>query len=256
LKFADPQLNEKDLAQAYTDHYYPSNGNGGRATYENTPEEILRQTFGKADAEQGPLSGKSLLDFGCGVGRLCKIAREYGIRTTGIEFDPRAREVAEKAGGLDIYSSIEHLSTTISAARFDWIIMWDVIEHLRQPWCELEKLSSLLRPDGLLLLTTPNVGSLRAQVLGKRWENIVNPTHFYYFTRRSLRLALGRAGFSEIREWRFPVRYPHHTTLQRFLHRALLACHLEGELMFVAQNRTPKLAGKNRPEIPRIEELR
>lgn len=227
LKFAHPQLNETDLARAYTEHYYPSNGDGGGATYENTPEEILRQTLGRADAEQGPLSGKSLLDFGCGVGRLCKIAREYGVRTTGIEFDPKAREAAEKAGGLDIYSSIEQLSDAISTARFDWIIMWDVIEHLREPWIELGKLARLLRPDGLLLLTTPNVGSLRAQVLGRRWENIVNPTHFYYFTRQSLRLALERSGFSDAREWRFPVRYPHHSVLQRLLHRALLSCHLE-----------------------------
>jgi len=237
LQFADPQLDETDLVRAYTKHYYPSNGNGSVASYENTPEEILRQTFQEAHAKFGPLAGRKLLDFGCGVGKLCQIAREYGIQTTGIEADSCARQIAGKSGALRVHASLDELRATEPGARFEIITLWDVIEHLREPWKDLEALSALLQPGGWLLLSTPNANSLLALLQRERWENIVNPTHFYYFERRSLRLVLERAGFCGIAEWRFSIRYPRHTTVRRMVHRALFACRLQGQLLFVARPR-------------------
>jgi SAM-dependent methyltransferase len=235
LQFALPQLDEAALARAYTKHYYPSNGNGTAPTYENTPEEILRQTFGEARARFGPLAGRRLLDFGCGVGRLCHLAREHGIHTTGIEPDASARQLAAKTVGMRVYASFDELRAAEPNASFDIITIWDVIEHLREPWKELGESSALLQPGGWLLLSTPNVDSLRGLLKRERWENIVNPTHFYYFKRRSLRLMLERAGFCGIAEWRFSIRYPGHTSFRRMVHRALFACRLQGQLLYVAQ---------------------
>src|SRR5216683_791889 len=99
LMFAFPQLDDLALGAAYQKFYYPA-PDTGIAAYENTPEQILRQTFDKAEAELGPLAGKSLLDFGCGVGALCKVASEYGIRAVGIEADANAREKACESTGL------------------------------------------------------------------------------------------------------------------------------------------------------------
>jgi 2-polyprenyl-3-methyl-5-hydroxy-6-metoxy-1,4-benzoquinol methylase len=234
LQFADPQLDEIDLARAYAKHYYPSNGNGSDVDYENTPEEILGQTFQEAHVKFGPLAGKNLLDFGCGVGKLCHIAREHGIQTTGIEADSCARQIARKSGALRVYASLDELRATEPGARFE-IMIWDVIEHLREPWIDLEALSALLQPGGWLLLSTPNADSFRALLQRERWENIVNPTHFYYFERRSLRLVLERAGFCGVAEWRFSIRYPRHTILRRMVHQALFACRLQGQLLFVAR---------------------
>jgi DNA-directed RNA polymerase subunit RPC12/RpoP len=42
LQFADPQLEEKDLARAYTDLYYPSKENGREIRCENTPASVFR----------------------------------------------------------------------------------------------------------------------------------------------------------------------------------------------------------------------
>lgn len=236
LQFAHPQLDEIDLARAYTKHYYPSNGNRSDVDYENTPEEILRQTFQRAQVRFGPLAGKNVLDFGCGTGKLCQIAREYGVQTTGIEADSCARQIARKSGALRVYASLDELRAAEPGARFEMIMIWDVVEHLREPWIELEALSTLLKPGGWLLLSTPNAASFRALLQRERWENIVNPTHFYYFERRSLRLVLKRAGFSEVAEWRFSIRYPGHTTFRRIVHRALFACRLQGQLLFVAHS--------------------
>jgi 2-polyprenyl-3-methyl-5-hydroxy-6-metoxy-1,4-benzoquinol methylase len=242
LQFALPQLDKDELARAYTKHYYPLNGNGSDPIYENTPEEILRQTFGEARARLGPLAGKNLLDFGCGIGRLCQIAREHGVHTTGIEPDASARQFAANTIGMRVYATIKELRAAESGARFEIITMWDVIEHLREPWKELEELSTLIQPGGWLLLSTMNVGSLRTFLERERWINLVNPTHFYYFTSRSLRFVLERAGFCGISEWRFPIRYPGHGTLRRMANRALLACRLQGQLVFLAR---PRISAAN-----------
>jgi 2-polyprenyl-3-methyl-5-hydroxy-6-metoxy-1,4-benzoquinol methylase len=235
LQFAFPQLTEYALLQAYAKHYYPSNGDGTELTYENTPEEILRQAVGEAHAKFGPLAGKTLLDFGCGVGKLCRIAGEYGIHTTGIEPDASARQYATTTNGISVYSTVDELMAAEPNASFDIITVWDVIEHLREPWKDMEELSSLLRPDGWLLLSTMNAGSLRTFLEREKSTNLVNPTHLYYFTRRSLRSVLKRAGFRGISEWRFPIRYPGHRALRRTIHRVLFACRLQGQLLFVAR---------------------
>jgi SAM-dependent methyltransferase len=246
LCFADPQLDDKSLADAYTSHYYPSNGNVNAAVYESTPEAILRQTFSRAEAALGSLAGKSLLDFGCGVGGLCRVAGEYGIHAMGIEPDASAREKSCKSGSLRAYASLGSLRQAQPEAKFDIITMWDVIEHLREPWKDLTDLSDLLQPDGWLLLSTPNAACLKARFDRERWENIVNPTHFYYFTRKSLEAVLSRAGFFQMGELRFPIRYPRHTIVRRIVNRALVTCRLQGQLVFVVHPRRPRTAGSLR----------
>jgi 2-polyprenyl-3-methyl-5-hydroxy-6-metoxy-1,4-benzoquinol methylase len=233
-------LDDRSLADAYASHYYPSNGNGNSTVYENTPEAILRQTFDETEAELGPLGGKNLLDFGCGVGGLCKVAGEYGVRAMGIEPDASARKKACESGGLRAYASLGSLREAQPDTKFDIVAMWDVIEHLREPWKVLEDLSDLLQSDGWLLLSTPNAACLRARLERKRWENMVNPTHFYYFTRKSLEAVLSRAGFSQMGELRFAIQYPKHTNVRRIVHRALVTCRLQGQLVFVAHPQRPK----------------
>ena len=236
LMFAFPQLDDLALGAAYQKFYYPA-PDTGVAAYQNTPEQILRQTFDKAEAELGPLAGKRLLDFGCGVGRLCKIASEYGIRAVGIEPDANAREHARKSSGLRAYASLRDLRAAHPYSKFDIVTIWDVVEHLREPWKELEDLLQALRPGGWLMLSTPNAASLRARVERERWSNTVNPTHFYYFTRKSLEAVLKRAGFSEISELQISIRYPAHRIVRRIVHHALVSCRLEGQLVFIARSR-------------------
>jgi 2-polyprenyl-3-methyl-5-hydroxy-6-metoxy-1,4-benzoquinol methylase len=243
LLFADPQLDDRSMADAYASHYYPSNGNGSAAVYENTPEAILRQTFQKVDAEVGPIGEKSLLDFGCGVGGLCKVAGEYGVRAIGIEPDANARKKAFESGRLRAYASLGSLREAQPDTKFDIVTMWDVIEHLREPWKVLKDLSDLLQPEGWLLLSTPNAACLRARVERERWENMVNPTHFYYFTRKTLEAVLSRAGFSQMGELRFAIQYPKHTTVRRIVHRALVTCRLQGQLVFLVHPQGPKTTG-------------
>lgn len=235
LRYAAPQLDERSLQAVYRKFYYPDLQRGGTTAYEATPVEILHQVFRYAIAEFGDLSGWRLLDYGCGRGTLCRVALSYAVQPVGIESDPNARKEAAACGCYPVYESLAELLASRADAQFDMAILWEVIEHLREPWVDLANLRRVLSASGFVLVATPNAASGRARLLRRRWSNYTNPTHLYYFTRQCLGSVLRRSGFSAVREWKVPITYPHHRWLRRTLYTALRACKLQGDLLFVAQ---------------------
>jgi len=234
LQFAMPQLEEAQLRAAYADLYYPDAEACHAAHYENTPDSVLRQVLWQIDAKFGPLIGKEVLDYGCGAGSLSHVAIKCGARPMGVEADPNARKAIRRVGLFPVYESLEALQDGRGELSFDFIFLWEVIEHLREPWRELAELRKLLRPGGRIVISTPNASGLNARLLRSRWYNYMNPTHFYYFAPASLRLALGTAGFQEIVQLHFAIQYPGHGAVRSAFHRVLLRSRLEGELLFTA----------------------
>jgi len=78
----------------------------------------------------------------------------------------------------------------------DVITMWDVIEHLLEPQKYMELAKDILRPDGLLCITTGDIGSLDGRFRREQWRMIHSLTHLHYFSRDTLRLLLEKNGFT------------------------------------------------------------
>ena len=79
---------------------------------------------------------------------------------------------------------------------FDVVTMFDVIEHLTDPKGTLEEINTLMKKDGLLVITTPNSGSLVAKILGKRWEEVRRAReHTYFFSKKTLSCMLKKTNF-------------------------------------------------------------
>jgi 2-polyprenyl-3-methyl-5-hydroxy-6-metoxy-1,4-benzoquinol methylase len=235
LRFAAPQLDDTQLQAAYEKYYYPRSENASHKIWENTPRVILHQVFDPVIRQFGGVAGKSLLDYGCGKGNLCRLASEFGMEVVGIEPDEAARAQASAKISYEVFAHLSGLRRAHPNRQFDLICLCESIEHLRSPWTDLAALRGFLKPGGRLLISTPNAGSLRAQFFGGRWENYINPTHFYYFTRTSLRTALTACGYTGIEEWRCPVYYPGHGILRRGCQRILRSLGLSGGLIFLAQ---------------------
>jgi 2-polyprenyl-3-methyl-5-hydroxy-6-metoxy-1,4-benzoquinol methylase len=236
LQFADPQLDDRSLRQAYENLYYPAEGNGQPIQCENTSEDILRQVFSQLEQRVGALRGLRLLDYGCGVGALLRVASEFAVRPTGIETDAQARATAATTTGLPVYQNLEQLSANEPDIRFEVIVLWTVIEHLRRPWEDLARLRRFLAPDGWLLLSTMNVRCLRARIQRYRWDQYRNPTHLYYFDPRSLARVIQRSGFLEFSHWPLRIEYPHHGALRRSLHYAGVATGFADGIYYLCRN--------------------
>ena len=229
LQFAAPQLADHELDQAYATLYYRPDGS--QPVLENTPEPDIRHALSLLSRHFGSPSGKRVLDYGCGVGTLLKVANEMGARTTGVEQSTTAREKIERAGFATAYADLDALRRAEPGAQFDWIVLCEVVEHLRRPWEDLERLRPFLKPSGDLILLTPNFDALRSRLNGAGWEQRTNLTHLFYFTPRSLSAVLRKAGFAP-RELP-PIRwYSDHGLLRRQFQRVLCATGLQGGLFF------------------------
>jgi predicted SAM-dependent methyltransferase len=77
---------------------------------------------------------------------------------------------------------------------FDVIVMSDVLEHVTDPIKTLNKIFALLKDDGVMLIITPEIGSLSHRLMGKRWSNY-KAEHLFYFNRKSIRVLADTAGF-------------------------------------------------------------
>jgi SAM-dependent methyltransferase len=236
LRFASPQLSDQELARAYSTHYYPPADDSHSIKYEDTPHLVARQVLSQLESSLGSLKGLRLLDYGCGRGPLSSIALELGFVPMGIEPDPVARNFTATRFGVPVYANLEELRSRGSTAQFDLILIWNVIEHLRQPWSDLRELRALLCPGGQLLIGTMNVRCLRARIERARWMNYRNPTHFYYFDRRSLERVIASGGFAQVREWRPKIRYPGHSTARHWLYEASSLFRLSDGLFYLCSS--------------------
>lgn len=126
----------------------------------------------------GRVSGRRLLDVGCGAGQLVRTANDRGWDAQGIDLSAPAIRVCERFGvparKVDFFSSV------LNPERFDVIVMSELIEHVPNPQSFLERAGQLLNRGGVLYLTTPNFSALSRHIMGADWFAL-DPQHISYF---------------------------------------------------------------------------
>jgi SAM-dependent methyltransferase len=143
---------------------------------------------------------KTLLDIGAGTGLLVHEARARGLEAVGIE---PSRSLVRSARRIHDVELLEGYfpHPAIADRTFDIITMIDVIEHVTEPVTLLRDAARALVSDGMLLVTTPDVGSLAARFLKHRWWHF-RLAHVGYFNRVTLLRAADRADLQAVQMWR------------------------------------------------------
>lgn len=146
-----------------------------------------------------------LLDVGCGVGDFLLAARARGWDVHGVELEQRARELCAERGLAVSEAPLQ--PQQFEPASFDLVTSFEVLEHMVFPRTELRSITAVLRPGGLLYLTTPNFASLTRRLLGPRYSVISFPEHLGYFQPGTLDRVLRAAGLAcvEMRTTGFSV---------------------------------------------------
>ena len=102
----------------------------------------------------------------------------------GVEPSRELVAAARRLHGVDlIQGTVPH--EALAAARFDIVLLADVIEHVADPVALLRAAGALVAPGGVLMVVTPDVESVARRLLGKRWWHF-RLAHVGYFDKRSL----------------------------------------------------------------------
>ena len=66
---------------------------------------------------------------------------------------------------------------------FDVVCMWHVFEHLAQPKETLSIIKKILKPDGYLMMSLPNIGSVQSRLSRGKWLHLDPPKHLFFLER-------------------------------------------------------------------------
>ena len=230
-----PQLSADQLARYYPDHVTPV-PRPGEGSWRQQLKRWLKRVvaeewygYGHARPSTGkpvywrllrkmigwPLCGRlrqvpryrpggRVLDIGCGSGGYLAFLAELGWRCSGVETGAKSRAYAQTVLGLDVHEGPLE-ACRFPDATFDVVTLWHVVEHLPDPAGTLREIGRILKPDGCLLLRTPNVQSWEAALFRGNWYGLDPPRHLYLFSPATLERLLGQCGFAVT-----AMRYDYH----------------------------------------------
>lgn len=133
-----------------------------------------------------------VLDVGCGFGESLGYHRQRGCEVYGVEVDENIRRVAERYG-FDVHIGLFDASL-YPREYFDYVTMSQVIEHVNDPVQTLQAISSILKPGGNAVFSTPNARGWGAWLFRRYWINWHTPYHLHFFSRQSMRQVAEQAG--------------------------------------------------------------
>lgn len=200
---AEPR--EFDAEAYYTEQYFSGGHADGYSDYSGS-ESVLRAEFARVVGVLKTLCspGGRVLEIGSAYGFFLKEAQS-AYEVHGIELARDAVDACHRAGLLNVHQGIADDATLARIGQVDAIVMLDVLEHLPDPFETLRRCSALLKPGGVILITTGDFGSLTARLAGRHWRLMTPPQHLWFFSRKSITkisnlLGLNIVGFN--RPWK------------------------------------------------------
>ncbi|MCS6953705.1 MAG: class I SAM-dependent methyltransferase [Bryobacterales bacterium] len=154
--------------------------------------------------------GMTVLDVGCGDGRLAGKVLELGANYVGVDLAFEAAAACRKRGAVACVADVEE-SLPFREAQFHVVLGFELLEHLFLPERCLSDIRRILRPDGWLVGSVPNIAFWPNRLLmacgyfnpgGSPYTSLDAPwrdPHLRFFTFPTLRRLFRDAGFTQCR---------------------------------------------------------
>jgi SAM-dependent methyltransferase len=180
------ELPDASAAVDYDDYYHE-----GNLAVPAFVHDRLRALVAGFEADR---SLNRWLDVGCGAGTLLDAVAAAGWQATGTEVSRGAADAVGKRGYDIRVGDLRELD--LPAGAFDVVSMVEVVEHVPDAREQIQAAAGLLRPGGVLYVTTPHGRGISARLLGARWSVVAPPEHLQLFSVPGIRAALRDAGLT------------------------------------------------------------
>lgn len=200
LIYVNPMPDAETLRTFYTEEFFQgSRRTAGYADYLRDKEVHVChfQAYWPLIRREFPRPAR-VLDIGCAMGFFLDMARAEGWETVGIELSEFAARWARDRLRLDVRSGT-FLDIHLPQDSFDVVTLWATIEHLADPIGTLREAHRVLKPGGLVLITTGEVEGILDRLSRGLCYWYEPPAHLYYFSIRTMRAMLQKAGFRTMR---------------------------------------------------------
>lgn len=149
-----------------------------------------------------------IFDVGAGTGIFLTKFKDLGWEVGGNELSSDAVSYARKVHKINLKKGDFNTSNIINK-RYDVVTFNSSLEHLYDPKMALNKAFKMLKKEGLIVITVPNIESLGELILRKNWWPLHPPKHLYHFSPKVLSNMIIDAGFriNKISHWYFHHGY-------------------------------------------------
>ncbi len=157
--------------------------------------------------------GNRVLEIGCAQGKFLNSLPAV-FEKFGVEINENGRRyIQEHYPTITVYQGdIENENFGDCTKKYDIILMWHVLEHIKNPSSFLQRLSSLLNKNGVFIFEVPNRDSLGFRLTRKQWFHLDTPRHLYHFNQRSLKKLLNQHGLKVVEYSGNSIDYWHDLT--------------------------------------------
>ncbi len=213
----------------------------------------------------------TILDVGCSSGNLGEeLIRIKGATVDGIEIDAEDAKVAR--------TKLRHVETLnveaasglakLFKARYDAILLIDVVEHLVDPVSALEKLKPLLKPGGVVIFSIPNMAHVSIRLALMKGDftytqtGLLDKTHLHFYTGEEVRRVFKSAGYRIGDFQASSLQYPPSLYEEKFKDLGLsiknkkqfldMMSDTRGNVYQFVGNASPATGRPSQPEAPKV----
>jgi len=176
-----------------------------------------------------PPKGARVLDVGTAGGAYLDAAVRFGYDAFGLEPSLDLVQRGKKRGLQIEQGTINNHG--FEPESFDMVSFWDVIEHIPNPRAALRETKKLLKPNGILLLNYPDIGTWQAKLAGRRFWWILS-VHLQHFTPKTIATLCRVSGFE-------PFHFQRYWQLLQFGYLEHMAIHYKMPLAAILTKLTP-----------------
>lgn len=148
-----------------------------------------------------PQKATSILDLGCGTGRLGKALKDRQLCTVeGIELNKEAAGAAHNNLDKVYHDNLNRFDPAFLTRKYDVLVFADILEHLLAPWMVLKKFTGVLNDNGTVVASIPNIAhpwiisQLQKGLFRYELAGLLDVTHLRFFTKTTIGQLFYKAG--------------------------------------------------------------
>lgn len=237
--FLAPQPTENQLKRAYDSSYYGEQEEKFSSPAIEKVLDFFRGGRARRVARFVPEEGK-ILDVGCGNGRFLKYLLRFGnFELYGTEMEGNSAKRASRISKIILKTGMLE-EDDFSENYFDAISLFHVFEHLTKPQKTLDIISKILKPNGVVVFSFPNIASFQAKWFKGKWLHLDPPRHLFFFEPHVFINIMKSRGFSLENKHYFSMEQNPFGMIQSILNcfqkkREILFESLKGNKIYVKE---------------------